>query len=90
MAYLEFNVPDGWTGLDEVEEDGKKDFVCTVQRKGDGTACITAIEGIPLESEEDEPEEVEIEEGVKSTGDPDRDREERYRKKFRGDMYAGG
>jgi hypothetical protein len=71
MADLKFPMPEGFT-LPEGADKGSFEALATLELEGDGTLCLTAIDGIPLPSSENEetPEDAEYEAATSpDTGD---------------------
>lgn len=83
-SYPEFPAPEGLdiSGLKEGEE---KDFVCTIGLRG-GNLCLKAVNGVPLSTEQESPEE-EASEGEEpeeeEMGMPNEKPGDRFMKAFR-------
>ena len=70
MAYLKFPMPEGFTPPEGAEK-GTFESLATLEMEDGGTLCLVAIDGIPLDSSEEEaPKEDEYEEATApDTGD---------------------
>lgn len=86
--YPEFAIPVGYEAFQEIEDGEEIEVICTLRKKGPGHGCLVAVEGIPV-SEYEEEEEVESESVVTDdmkSETPD-DREARFQKRYRGNLY---
>ncbi len=83
--YPEFEIPDGFEALENMQDDDEDDFVCTVRKKKDGRAWLVFVEGVPVKSVATErAPKFEAPEGAED----EHSREKRYQGMFRKNLYS--
>lgn len=83
--YPEFEIPDGFEALENMQEGDEDDFVCSIRKKPDGKACLVMVEGVPVQSVTTEKSpKFEVPEGAED----EHSREKRYQGMFRKNLYS--